>query len=71
MTRFPFLRFTNWKIGTKVTEEDSNYKEVERIYLRQKAFNLSNTGFAALLNQYEAIDSSIGNVSSTFDKEHL
>ena len=69
MTRFPFLRFTNWKIGTKVNEEDPNYKEVERTYLRQWTFKPSDTGFAALLKQYEAIGRSMSNVSSTFDKE--
>ena len=37
--------------------------------MRQKAFDLSNTGFTALLNQYEAIGSTMSNVSSTFDKE--
>ena len=37
--------------------------------MRQKAFSLRDTGFATLLNQYEAIGSSMGNVSSTFDKE--
>lgn len=36
---------------------------------RQWSFKPSDTGFAALLDQYEAIGSSMSNVSSTFDKE--
>lgn len=71
------LPFTSQKTGTKVTEEDSNYKEVEKAYLDQKwnkidspwFYKSKDTGFAALLDQYEAIGRSMSNVASTFDKE--
>ena len=81
MIRLAILRFTNWRIGTKVSEEDPNYKEVQEIYSRQswdeinsqRTFKPRDTGFAALSDQYEAIcrtiDNKMGNVSSTFDKE--
>ena len=44
----------------KVTSNDSNYKEVEEIYFRQiRNKIIKDTGFAALLEQYEAIGKSM------------